>query len=112
MRTVDGPLVPAAQISGMADRSSWGGLFRRAARTAGRKYAETRMAYETGRADGDPTADLPTGEDGKARIVCRRYAERRAVAIDDAGHPECFEAGHPDCEGCAEDIRDSRVETW
>lgn len=99
----------------MADRSSWSGLLRRAARVAGRRYAETRQAYATGRRAGDeesaPT-DLPTDDAGNARIVCRRYADRRAVAIDATGHPECFEANHPDCNGCAEDVRDGRVETW
>ncbi|PSP79190.1 hypothetical protein BRC81_06930 [Halobacteriales archaeon QS_1_68_20] len=96
----------------MADRSSWGGLFSRAARVAGRKYAETRKAYQKGRESGDPPADLPSDEDGNARIVCRRYVEKRTVSVDAAGRPECFEEDHPDCEGCAEDVREGRVETW
>jgi hypothetical protein len=95
----------------MADRSSWRGLARRAARVAGRKVAETREAYREGRRT-DERPDLPEDEDGRARIVCRRDVEKRAVEVDAAGRPECFEAGHPDCEGCAEDVREDRIETW
>ena len=95
----------------MADRSNWGGFVRRAARVAGRKYARARQAYDEGQQE-RLAGELPRGDDGKARIVCRRYAERRAVDLDAAGRPECFEAGHPDCEGCAEDVRDGRIETW
>ncbi len=96
----------------MADRTSWGGLVRRAARVAGRKFAETREAYQEGRSAGQVPEDLPTDDEGDARIVCRRYVEKRAVSVDAAGRPECFEAGHPDCEGCAEDVREGRIETW
>ena len=77
---------------------------------AGRQYEEARRAFVEARreAAGDSgDGDLPT-----ARIVCRRYAEQRVVGIDGEGHPSCFEAGHHDCEGCAEDIRAGRVETW
>lgn len=95
----------------MVDRSNWGGLVRRAARVAGRKYARARQAYDEGLQE-YPAGDLPRKEDGTVRIVCRRYAERRAVDLDAAGRPECFEAGHPDCEGCVEDVRDGRIETW
>ena len=77
-------------------------------RSAGRRYAEARKAYREGQA----SADLPRDDDGRVRIVCRREAERRAVHVDDEGHPECFETGHPDCEGCAEDVREGVVETW
>ena len=77
-------------------------------RTAGRRYAEARQAYQ----QGQTSADLPRDDEGKVRIVCRREAERRAVALDDDGRPECFEAGHPDCEGCLEDVREGVVETW
>jgi hypothetical protein len=45
-------------------------------------------------------------------MVCRRHAERRAVELDADARPICFEADHPDCEGCVEDIRAGRVETW
>jgi hypothetical protein len=85
-----------------------GRAVRRIARTAGRRYAETRRAYREGHA----TADLPTDEEGRVRIVCRRAAERRAVALDDAGRPACYEGGHPDCEGCVEDVAEGVVETW
>lgn len=79
-------------------------------RAAGRRYAEARRAYRDGR-DPDPD-DLPVDDEGRARIVCRRYAERRAVELDGVGRPDCYEAGHPDCEGCVEDVRAGRVETW
>ena len=104
----------------MPDRSSWGGMFRRAARVAGRKFEavtsgqtleEARESYQEGKATAT-RPELPTTEDGEARIVCRRYAEKRAVAVDEAGRPDCYEASHPDCEGCVADVRDGRVETW
>jgi hypothetical protein len=108
-------------------------LLKRTARTAGRRYAEIRHSYEEGRESSegnensdaaeprDPTPEpeprpdlsyLPRNEDGDARIVCRRYAEKRAVAVDEAGRPECFDPDHPDCQGCVEDVRDGVVETW
>jgi hypothetical protein len=85
-------------------------------RNAGRRYEESKRAYRKGRGGTDgplpESVDLPRDEDGRVRIVCRRYAERRVVALDDEGRPACFEAGHPDCEGCAEDVWDGHVETW
>ncbi|MFB6160380.1 MAG: hypothetical protein ABEJ61_04285 [Haloferacaceae archaeon] len=90
----------------MDDRLESG--LRRAFRTAGRRVAEIRDAYREGRR----AADLPTDDEGRVRIVCRRHAERRAVTLDDAGRPACFEAGHPDCEGCVGDVREGVVETW
>lgn len=105
----------------MADRSSWGGFVRRAARIAGRKFeearqgestlAEARDSYEEGKTAA-ATPDLPRDEQGRARIVCRRHAEKRAVELDAKGRPECYESGHPGCEGCVSDIEDGRVETW
>jgi hypothetical protein len=77
-------------------------------RSAGRRYAEARNAYYEGRT----AADLPRDDEGRVRIVCRREAERRAVTLDDADRPACYEAGHPDCEGCVEDVREGVVETW
>jgi len=77
---------------------------------AGRQYEEARRAFRNARRGA--LADLPTDESGQARIVCRRYAEKRAVRVDSDGHPECYEAGHPDCQGCVEDIRDACVGTW
>jgi hypothetical protein len=57
-------------------------------------------------------ADLPQDDEGRARLVCRRHAERRAVSLDDAARPECFDPDHKDCRGCVEDVRDGVVETW
>ena len=79
-------------------------------RSAGRQYADAKRAYADARQS--TLADLPRDEAGRARIVCRRYAERRAVSLDEAARPDCFDPDHPDCEGCAEDVRDGRVETW
>jgi len=84
------------------------GFVGRLARTAGRRYAQTLAAYLEGR----ETGDLPRDDAGRVRIVCRRHAERRAVELDDANRPACFDADHPACEGCLEDVRDGRVETW
>lgn len=97
----DGPLTLPAH-DGPMDRLER--FVRVAARRAGARYEEARRAYRAGR-------DLP-GEDGQARIVCRRHAERREVAVDDAGRPDCFDADHPACQGCVEDVRDGCVETW
>lgn len=80
---------------------------RRAFRSAGRQFAEARRAYREGR-----TFDLPTDEAERARIVCRRYAEKRAVEVDANGRPACFDSEHPACRGCAEDVREGTVETW
>jgi hypothetical protein len=79
-------------------------------RSAGRQVADAKRAYRDGRQAA--LADLPQDEEGRAKIVCRRYAERRAVSLDAAARPACFDPDHPDCEGCAEDVRDGRVETW
>jgi hypothetical protein len=80
---------------------------KRTARRAGRTLERARKEYTEGRAAGS----LPTDEQGRARIVCRRYAEQRAVRIED-GRPDCFESGNADCESCARDVRDGYVETW
>lgn len=79
-------------------------------RSAGEQYAQAADAYR--RARNAAAFDLPLDDDGNARIVCRRYAEQRAVAVDGDGRPDCYEPDHPDCEGCVEDIVDGRVETW
>lgn len=88
-----------------------GRFLRMRARAAGRQYERARQAY-AGARDEVLAGDLPTDERGRARIVCRRYAERRRKRIDAEGRPSCFEAGHPDCEGCREDVLTGRVETW
>jgi hypothetical protein len=79
-------------------------VMRLAARRAGAGYEEARRAYHEGRA-------VPRDTDS-ARIVCRRYAERRQVRLDDNERPDCFDADHPACRGCVEDIRNGCVETW
>ena len=79
-------------------------------RSAGEQVAQAQDAYR--RAKRATAFDLPIDDGGNARIVCRRYAEQRAVAVDADGRPACFEAGHSDCEGCLEDIQDGRIETW
>jgi len=83
-------------------------FIRSTARKAGEQYGEARRAYKSARLQ----HGLPTDDAGRARIVCRRYAQKRTAEIDDRGRPACFEADHPDCEGCAEDVREGRIETW
>lgn len=94
----------------MVDRSRVGEFLRRTVRRAGRQFAASRRAYEAGRREA--SGELPTDESGRARIVCRRYAEQRAVSVDDAGRPACFDPDHQDCRGCVEDLREARIETW
>ena len=98
----------------MTDDGRFARFLKTKVRAAGRRYEETRRAYEEGRGQmpNNRSADLPRDEEGRVRIVCRRYAEKRAVGLDEAGHPTCFDADHPDCQGCAEDVRDGVVETW
>lgn len=87
--------------------SDFGRLVRRAARSVGRQLEEARREFRTAKS----TSSLPTDDEARVRIVCRRYAEKRAVHLED-GVPECYESGHPACEGCAEDVQDGSVETW
>jgi len=97
-------------------------LVRSKLRAVGRQYESARHAYREGRdgdADGererrdaeDAAGSLPRDGQGRVRIVCRRHAERRAVALED-DLPACFDPEHPDCRGCAEDVREGSVETW
>ena len=79
-------------------------------RSVGRQYADAKRAYANARRSA--LANLPQDDDGRARIVCRRYAERRAVELDAEARPACFDPDHPDCEGCVRDVRDGRIETW
>ncbi|XVH32963.1 DUF7091 family protein [Haloferacaceae archaeon DSL9] len=82
-------------------------------RRAGRQYEEARKAYREGKlGDGAEEYALPTDEHGRAKIVCRRYAQKRRAKVDREGRPACFDPDHPDCRGCAEDIREGFVETW
>jgi hypothetical protein len=89
-------------------RLKW--LLRSKARSAGRQFEEARRAYR----DAKETArlDLPRDDEGRARIVCRRYAERRAVELDADLRPDCFDPDSVDCRGCTEDVREGVVETW
>ena len=103
----------------MSDRRRLERILRSKLQDAGRHYESLRRstdeqldsardAYRVAR----NAKGLPTDEEDRVKIVCRRYAERRATALDDAYRPACYEADHPDCEGCAEDVRAGRVETW
>ena len=91
----------------MTDSDELSRFLRSGLQNAGRQYEEARRAFREARRDAGPDEDRPT-----ARIVCRRHAEQRTVGVDKQGRPDCFEAGHPDCEGCAEDVRAGRIETW
>lgn len=93
---------------GMGDGDDIADRLRRSLRSAGKRYAEVQNAFRSGQSKGR----LPAEEDGRRRIVCRRYAEKRAVHVDEQGRPECFDEEHPDCRGCAEDVREGCVQTW
>lgn len=103
----------------MADRRRLERFLRSKLREAGEQYEElrrstdgqleeARAAYESAR----NATGLPTDEAGRAKIVCRRYAEKRAAKLDEQYRPACYEADHPDCEGCVEDVREGQIETW
>jgi hypothetical protein len=89
-------------------------LLRAQLRAAGRGYERTRVAFSEGKAEagGDTESALPTDDAGRAQLVCRRHAEKRAVDRDAEGRPVCFDADHTDCRGCVEDIEAGRIETW
>ncbi|MCU4751682.1 hypothetical protein OB919_06760 [Halobacteria archaeon AArc-curdl1] len=103
----------------MADRRRLERFIRSKVREAGTQYEsvrrsadgqleEARQAYRMAR----NAKSLPTDEADRAKIVCRRFAEKRAAKLDGEYRPACYEADHPDCEGCVEDIYDGRIETW
>lgn len=94
----------------MSNRRRLKRLLRTKLHSAGKQYEAAKRAYSDARTAA--TVDLPTDDDGRARIVCRRYAEKRRVSLDEAARPHCYEADHRDCRGCAEDIRNGCVETW
>lgn len=85
-------------------------------RKLGQEYERTRRAYAEGKGETERSAaaafGLPVDEAGCAKLVCRRYAEKRAVAVDESGRPACFDPAHTDCVGCVEDIQAGMVETW
>lgn len=72
-------------------------------REVGKRYERARSDYEDART---------SAFDERARIVCRRYAEKRTVSLDSDSHPDCYDSDHPDCEGCVEDLRNGTIETW
>ena len=79
-------------------------------RSASQQIDDARRAYSD--AKRSALADLPQDEAGRAKIVCRRHAERRAVSLDEQARPACFDPDHQDCRGCVEDVREGVVETW
>ncbi len=94
----------------MVDRRRVNRFLRTKLRAAGRQYEQARNTYREGR-DSVREEIPPSGID-RARIVCRRYAEKRAVDLDSEQRPACYEADHPDCEGCVEDLHSGTIETW
>lgn len=94
----------------MSNRRRLERLVRKKLNSVGRQVEEAKRAYTDAKTA--TLSGLPTDEDGRARIVCRRHAERRAVSLDDEGRPECYDPEHPDCRGCVEDIREGQIETW
>lgn len=84
-------------------------------RKLGQGYERTRRAYTEGKGETESlpgAGSLPVDEAGRAKLVCRRYAEKRAVEVDAEEKPACFDPDHTDCIGCVEDIRDGLIETW
>jgi len=72
------------------------------------QLGDAKDAFSNARGAGS----LPTDEEGRVRLVCRRYEERRLAPLDDKGRPSCYEAGNEACEGCVEAVRDGSVDTW
>ena len=85
-------------------------------RKLGQEYERTRRAYAEGKGEAESSAaaafELPVDEAGRAKLVCRRDAEKRAIDVDEAGRPACFDPEHTDCVGCVEDIQGGVIETW
>lgn len=94
----------------MSNRRRLERILRRKLNSVGRQFEEAKRAYADAKTA--TVAELPTDDEGRAKLVCRRYAEKRAVSIDADGHPECYDPEHPDCRGCVEDIDAGRIETW
>jgi len=99
-----------AQRPGVSNRRRLRRLLRTKLHSAGKQFEAARRAYSD--AKSAALADLPTDEEGRARIVCRRHAEKRAVSLDEEARPACYDPEHRDCRGCVEDIREDRIETW
>ena len=103
----------------MTDEPEDDSFLRRQLREAGERYQRMRDSGDGQFADAKEAyraaknaSQLPTDEDDRVKIVCRRHVEKRARALDEEYRPSCYEAGHPDCEGCVEDIHEGRIETW
>ena len=94
----------------MSNRRRLERILRSKFREAGRQVGAAKHAYDTAREA--TAADLDVDDDGKVRIVCRRYAEKRVVDLDSGFRPDCFDPDHQDCVGCVEDIREGRIQTW
>ena len=94
----------------MSDGGRLNRFLRTKLRGAGREFADAKRQFDDARAAA--RADLPLDDEGRARLVCRRHADRRAISLDDDLRPSCFDPDHPDCRGCLEDVRAGRVETW
>lgn len=92
------------------DRESAGGAsgFLGNIKGARKQLGDAKDAFSNARG----AATLPTDEEGKVRLVCRRYDERRLAPLDDLGRPTCYEAGNEECEECVEAVSDGTVETW
>ena len=101
---------PRARTGDVSNRRRLERLLRTKLNAVGRRYEETKRAYADAKAAS--RLDIPTDEEGRARIVCRRHAEKRAVPLDPDAKPACYDPEHPDCRGCVEDIREERIETW
>lgn len=86
------------------DRRAMNRFVRGKLREAGKRYEMARRDYEDARDS--------TRNNEQLNIVCRRYAEKRSVALDSNARPACYEAGHSDCEGCVEDLHSGTIETW
>lgn len=94
----------------MSNRRRLKRLIRTKLHSAGQQFEEAKRAYSDAKTAA--LAELPTDEEGRARIVCRRYAEKRAVSLDEEAKPACYDSEHQDCRGCVEDIHEGRIETW
>jgi hypothetical protein len=95
---------------GMADDDRLARFIRDTLQSAEQQLSDAKRAYANGKRSAK--AGLPRDEEGRARIVCRRHAEYRAVSMDEQRRPVCYDAENPDCQGCVEDIRDGTIETW
>jgi len=93
--------------SGAASDDDSGGFLGNLKNAKG-QLGDAKEAFSNARGAGN----LPTDEEGRVRIVCRRYEERRLVPLDDRGRPTCYEAGNEDCESCVDAVNDGDVGTW